>query len=144
MTRFSDTELSRFARFSAVGTVGFVVDVSVLTVMVALFGGYYSGRVVSFLSAATFTWWGNRHFTFSKSKSRNLFLEWARFLAANSAGGALNYSVYALLLNISSIARDWPILPVAAGTLCGLCANYLLSKRFVFLAKNVVYGRENH
>jgi len=58
-------ELTRFLRFALVGTIGFVVDASVLRLVVAIFAiNLYAGRLVSFLAAATVTWLLNRTFTF--------------------------------------------------------------------------------
>ncbi|MGH8328291.1 MAG: GtrA family protein, partial [Steroidobacteraceae bacterium] len=62
--------LSQFVRFGLVGVCGFVVDVTVLYLALALLGvGPYVGRGISYLAAASFTWYLNRRITFADRKS---------------------------------------------------------------------------
>lgn len=123
-----------FVRFAAVGTAAFVVDTAVLYLALWAGLGLYSGRVVSYLVAATFTWYGNRRFTFVSHAhgAPAVTAEWARFLLANLIGGAVNYATYALLISSLLIARTHPVLGVAAGALAGLTVNFIASKFVVF------------
>jgi putative flippase GtrA len=74
----------------------------------------------------------NRRYTFGNRRGDRLIREWLRFLAANAAGGLINYGVYAVLVSASEFVSTWPIIGVGAGSLAGLIANFLLSRRFVF------------
>jgi putative flippase GtrA len=121
-------------RFSAVGVVGFVVDTAALYAALGLGAGLYTGRLASYLAAATVTWALNRRFTFSESRTDGLASEWARFLAANSVGGAVNYIAYAALVTTLPVVTANPWLGVAAGSLAGLAVNFTLSRRMVFTA----------
>jgi putative flippase GtrA len=97
----------------------------------------YSGRVISYLCAASFTWAGNRMVTFAESRAhgaRAVTAEWLRFLVTNLAGGAVNYAVYALLVTVSATVHEYPVLGVAAGALSGMTVNYFASRRLVFTA----------
>jgi putative flippase GtrA len=132
---------SQFARFAAVGTAGLLVDMAALYAAMEWFGlGHLAGRGVSFLTAATFTWACNRSITFADDGSRGRLGQWARFLAVNSAGGAVNFAVYLVvvsgLLGTQAIpARLDPLLPylgVACGSLSGLLFNFTLSRMLVF------------
>lgn len=124
----------QFVRFGMVGVAGFVVDASVLHLVMRYLGaGHYVGRVISFLAAATVTWGLNRRFTFKDRTALPATTEWARFVAANSVGGVLNYAVYSLLVAMVPTVRAFPTLGVAAGSLAGLVANFALSKRLVFV-----------
>ena len=58
--------------------------------------------------------------------------EWFKFLAANAAGGLINYGVYAALVGTFDFVATWPVIGVAAGSAAGLIANFTLSKRLVF------------
>src|SRR5438105_658591 len=119
--------LGQFVRFSAIGTAGVVVDSSAL--YAAMHGAgldHYSGRVVSWLVAATFTWAMNRRFTFSDG--RPPLAQWAKFLAANSVGGVVNYAVYAALVMFSPVVSAHPAIGVGAGSLVGLAFNFTASK----------------
>jgi putative flippase GtrA len=133
---------SEFARFSAVGAAGLFVDMAALYFAIELMSlSYLAGRGVSYLAAATFTWACNRSITFASNGSGGVFGQWVRFLAVNSAGGAVNFTVY--LLVVAAIgssggglpSRVDPMLPylgVALGSLSGLLFNFTLSKLLVF------------
>lgn len=123
----------QFLRFATVGAAGFVVDAGCLHLVVhGLGAGLYAGRLVSYLTAATFTWALNRRFTFPGQRDHKLTREWLRFLAANAAGGLINYTVYAVLVNAFDMVSMWPVIGVAAGSMAGLIANFILSRRWVF------------
>ena len=125
--------LRQFLSFGVVGTIGFVVDAGVLTLVLATTGlGFYWGRLISFLAAATVTWALNRRFTFGGAEKRGRLGQWARFVLVNSGGGLVNYAVYAALIAASAFARNWPVLAVAAGSIAGLLVNFTASKWLVF------------
>lgn len=120
-------------QFAVVGCIGFCVDAGVLyTVLYAFDSGYYFGRLISYLCAASVTWMLNRYITFFESRSRNRLSEWGRFLFFNTGGGAVNYGVYALVVHSSKHSPSTPALAIAAGSLAGLMVNYSLSKWIVF------------
>jgi len=129
---------SQFLRFAVVGTAGFVVNEAVLFVFLKLLRlDPYSGQAVAFLFAASFTWWGNRWLTFYEHAAvttPGMAREWAKFIAANALGGAVNYAIYASLVTFAPKPFDSPFLGVVAGTLVGLLFNFTMSKRFVFRA----------
>lgn len=127
--------LKQFLLFGAVGAAGFVVDVAVL--YGALWGlglGHLSARLVSFIAAATFTWYLNRSLTFSDCDRSGPRRQLLRFLAVNSLGGIVNYIVYAIAM-LGFDGDAWrPLLAVAMGSLSGLTLNYFGSRRLVFMA----------
>lgn len=122
-----------FTRFALVGIVGFGVDASVLAVCLGVGFDVFSGRLVSYLAAATTTWQLNRHFTFTDSAREAAAVQWTKFLAVNTLGGAVNYGVYAGLVTWLAPVAAHPTLGVAAGSLAGLVLNFAASRRFVFL-----------
>jgi putative flippase GtrA len=140
LTRCVRVWTSELVRFAVIGTVAFVVDTGVLYVALANGLGFYSGRAVSYLVAATFTWYGNRRFTFAAARASGgastIAAEWIRFLSANLVGGAVNYCVYAGLIGVSSQVRALPVLGVAAGSIAGLLVNFTLSKFVVFRSQS--------
>jgi len=122
-----------FLRFAAVGVVGLFVDMAALTVALELLHlDVYSGRVVSYLAAATTTWALNRRFTFAPVVETSALRQWAKFLAANALGGLVNYGVYAAIVTFTALGAAWPVLGVAAGSIAGLAFNFTVSKRWVF------------
>ena len=134
--RFARVWNTQFIRFAVVGTAAFVVDTAVLYLALWAGLGLYSGRAVSYLVAATFTWYGNRRITFaSRAQGTSaVTAEWIRFLLTNLVGGAVNYAVFAALVSQLEFVRAFPVIGVAAGAIAGLSVNFTLSKWLVFRA----------
>lgn len=123
----------RFFKFGLIGTLGFVVDSAVLmlcTEMLKL--DPYTGRIISYLAAATCTWAGNRFFTFKDRPQASAGKQWGLFVAVNALGFAINYGTYALLLETVEAVRAFPVWGVAAGAIAGMFFNYAASSRLVF------------
>jgi len=129
-------EQSRFLRFAVVGGAGFVVNEAALWIALNLLHlGKYGGGLFSFLCAVTFTWWGNRMLTFrdqAAQGARGMAVEWAKFVAANSLGFAVNYGVYAGCVAFAPTPLNSPYVALALGTIVGLVFNFTLSQRLVF------------
>jgi putative flippase GtrA len=122
----------QFFRFGVVGTVGFIVDTSVLYTGLAFGLGLYWGRAVSYVVAATTTWALNRAWTFRGQGTAPALQQWATFLLVCLVGFACNYGTYVVVVSSVPFAAQHPILGVAAGALAGMMGNFLLSRRFVF------------
>lgn len=123
----------QFARFAMVGVVGFVVDSAVLYLCLHRFGlGLYGGRLVSYLAAASTTWYLNRTLTFGDRSPPGA--QWARFIATNAVGGLLNYGSYCAVVALLPAGTFVPLLGVAVGAIAGLGFNFTASRRFVFRA----------
>ncbi|MBL6854288.1 MAG: GtrA family protein [Alphaproteobacteria bacterium] len=123
-----------------VGGAGFVVDEAILTL------GHYGlgldplvARAISILCAMTFTWWGNRIFTFAEhaaNESAGAILgEWFKFVLANALGAVVNYGTFTVLVRFAPAPLSNPLLATAIGVGVGLIFNFTLSKRFVFRPK---------
>ena len=123
-----------FLRFSLVGVAGFLVDVATLYLFAPLLG-WYLARVVSFLAAATATWWLNRRFTFGAHQDLTGFApvlrQYLHYIVSMLAGAALNYGAYALTLQLVS-GEAAGALGVAVGSVAGLAVNYLSASRLIF------------
>jgi putative flippase GtrA len=129
-----------FVRFAMVGAAGFVVDETVLTIGHYLLGlDPYVARAVSIFVAMTFTWWGNRTFTFAAHAAGEsvgaVAREWLAFVLANALGAAVNYAAYTLLVRFFPAPLSNPLLAAAIGVGVGMVFNFTLSKRFVFKAR---------
>ncbi len=123
----------QFIRFSIIGVIGFVVDVTALYLaMHYLELGLYSGRLFSYIIAASTTWALNRLFTFNSRANEKKIHQWGKFLFANSFGGGINYLTYALLVSQFSLFNSYPALAVASGSVAGLSLNFLLSRHWIF------------
>lgn len=124
-----------FARFAVIGTIGFIVDASTLKLLVVLFNmDLYTGRLVSFLTAATGNWMLNRRFTFKQAGDHAPLKQWLKYLGANGIGFAVNYSTYAALITYVAVAKAHPVLGVAAGSIAAMSFNFAANKFWVFRA----------
>ena len=128
-----------FIRFGMVGGAGFVVDEAVLTLFHYGLGlDAYVARAISILCAMTFTWWGNRTFTFAAHAANEstgaIAREWFKFVLANALGAVVNYASFTLLVRFAPAPLSNPLLATAIGVGIGLVFNFTLSKRFVFRA----------
>jgi putative flippase GtrA len=130
--------LKQFQRFLLVGALGFIVDFSVLYLAVNAAGlGTFTGRLLSFLVAATVTWKANRHFTFvsedtSANSASGAIRQWLRYLSTTAIGGAINVCVYQMWLAITDHGNVNLFLAVVAGSAVALFVNFALSKFVVF------------
>jgi len=116
-----------------VGVVGFIVDSAVLYLCLHATGlGLYGGRVVSYLAAASTTWYLNRRLTFGDRSPPGR--QWARFVATNAIGALVNYGSYSIVVASLPAGTFVPLLGVAVGAIAGLGFNFPASRRFVFNA----------
>jgi len=134
------TTLPPFIRFGIVGGAGFVADETILTLCHYGFGfDPYLSRAISILCAMTFTWWGNRTFTFAEHAANEsgaaIAREWFKFVLANALGAVVNYATFTLLVRFAPAPLSNPLLATAIGVGIGLVFNFTLSKRFVFRAQ---------
>lgn len=124
-----------FIRFGAVGTLGFLVDATVLMAGLMLGLGPWVGRLLSYLVAASTTYALNRAWTFrGRASGRHPAREWALFVLVNLGGFAANFGTYALMISLVPLAAAFPVLGVAAGSMAGLAVNFSLSRAIVFTA----------
>ena len=128
-------KLSReIALFTVGGVGGLLIDAGIVQMLVS-FGHWnpYLARVLSFLLAATFTWWWNRRYTFSTRHSgRTPRAEWLHWMGLMSMGALVNYGVYALLLLNYPGLHQWPALPAAAGSALAALVNFSTARRMLF------------
>ncbi len=90
---------SQFARFVIVGCTGFLVEALILTLVGSLRWSPIWGRVPGTMAAIAATYYLNRWITFGSSAAgRAQAGEIARYVAASTAGLAVNWIAYILFL----------------------------------------------
>jgi putative flippase GtrA len=124
------------AWFAAGGVLGLVVDAGIAQALVGLCGwGAYTARVVSFLAAATFTWWWNRTHTFRGRASRHgRRAEWLHWMGLMALGAVINNGVYVVALKAFPMLHAWPAVAVALGSAAGAAANFACARALLFRA----------
>ena len=93
-------ELIRFGKFSVVGTIGAIVDFSILYLLHAvLHWNLALSNTISFTCAvlSNFTW--NRYWTYPDSRSKPLSSQLGQFFIVNIMGWAINTGIL-LALNV--------------------------------------------
>ena len=123
--------VAEFLRFGVVGTIGFGFDTGTVYGLSGAIGLYGAGMAAYFV-ASSVNWALNRAWTFRHRKHGAAHAQWARFLAVNLVGFVLNRGAYVALIAETSLARHYPVLAVAAGSVSGFAVNFLLSRRIVF------------
>lgn len=120
----------RLIRFGVAGVAGLFVDLAVLYLL-APWLGWYLARAASFLTAATFTWWFNRTFTFRaapESQARlSIGREYIAYVSSMLGGATINYTVYVLTLHWMS-GPFAPTIGVALGSCVGLLSNFTAAR----------------
>ena len=127
----------RFAKFIAVGGVGFLVDAGVLTLAVRAFGAsIYPARALSFSVAVFATWLLNRTFVFDNAgRGAPIVGEYSRYLVTQVIAAFCNLAVFAALIEVLPRLAATPVVPLAAGAVLGAFVNYGGSTWWVFRHK---------
>jgi putative flippase GtrA len=127
---------SRFLKFGFVGGLGYLVDGSVLFLLIHVFGLNPSlATPISIFTAMNFTWWGNRNLTFGDRRAQGaaaIVAEWFRFVLSNSVGMLANLAAREALTNFAPAPLSNPFVAQPFGVLAGLVFNFTLSNRLVF------------
>ena len=123
--------------FAWVGAIGFLVDATVLTLLIRVYGwDHYSARLISFGAAVTVTWYLNRRWTFSQHATTNRKTEYSRYFSVQTVGALLNYGIYAALIAANQTLAHYPVVPLAAGSTVAMVFNFAAAKRFVYTQNN--------
>ena len=123
----------QFLKFGTVGFFGFFVDLGFLHVGLDWLGlNHYFSAYFSFPFAVTFTWAGNRFFTFRGKNEGSVHAQWMRFFTVCAIGFVINRGTYTLLMKFVGIVSIYPSLGLLAGTGAGMFFNFFFSRKIVF------------
>jgi putative flippase GtrA len=87
-------------QFGCVGASGYVVNLAVYTVMLTGFGVHYLGAAtVSFVVAASWNYWWNRHWTFRAQRGHFAY-QGMRFFVVSGVVYCANLGVLSLLVSL--------------------------------------------
>jgi putative flippase GtrA len=105
--------LPRWLRFVFVGGIGFVVDAGMLAFLVH--GQAWNpipARLLSFSFALIVTWGLNRRVTFPGRGRENKLRNFQLYFAISLLGFWINFGLYVILLEMSSVVKQYPLLAV--------------------------------
>lgn len=118
--------------FGLAGGIGFIVDVSVLLLLLRFTPlDPFSARIFAIAAAMCCTWMINRNFTFQKG-GRSVAKEGMRYGSVGITSALINYAVYSGLLIQFSELR--PIFAVVIASAIATIWSYIGYSKFVFAA----------
>lgn len=119
-----------FSRFAIVGALGFVIDAVSFYYFIEIMSLPTSyARTLAFFIAMTFTWLGNRYFTFQQANRLKPLKQFAKHASGACASFVLNFAVFQSLLWIGTPIALAFVLGIAVATL----SNYLIAHKAVFV-----------
>ena len=126
----------QFFIFCIIGMFGFIVDLTMTKMAIyALDLEPWSARIIGFIMAVIFTWYGNRTYTYKVIRhagSMLLFREFVLYLGSSSIGITINYIVYLLFLNTFTEIEFRLTLAIASGSLAALSYNFVVTRFYIF------------
>lgn len=120
---------ARFVKFCAVGFLGFIMDVALTYLLIALGLGAVGARFWAIGGTILFCWQLNRHLTFGPSQISQME-EGVRYFGVAIATGAVNYLIYVAIL--SAVPALWPIAAIVLSTAVCTFLSYIGYSRFAF------------
>lgn len=130
---FAATVFRRLPGFVFVGAIGFLIDASILTLLMTGFGfDHYTARAISFTAAVTATWYLNRRWVFERNAVPMSGREYTSYLFVQFIGAVINLSVFVVVIEFVPRLARLPVIPLAIGAAVALLFNFSASSRFVF------------
>jgi putative flippase GtrA len=105
-------EVTRFLKFAVVGTIGAIVDFSILYLLHVVVGWPLAlSNTISFTCAVTSNFIWNRFWTYPDSRSKPISAQMVQFFVVNIAGWAINTGIL-LALNkpLTGLALALPVI----------------------------------
>jgi putative flippase GtrA len=125
--------VTRFASYTTVGIIGFIVDAGILSALVHVWQWpHYAARAVSFSAAVTVTWALNRRWVFTRTEDATR--EYGAYFSVQAVGACLNLGTYALVILAFPPLAQIPVLPLLVGAALGFAFNYYWTVRWVYAA----------
>ncbi len=126
---------SQLMQFLTVGGLGTVVNVALLTALMAVDVPTRLAVAGAILGSLCFNFVLNRRFSFAHARARAWPRQFITFVAASSVGALVNYGV--VLVVLGSAPTLAPQLAALAGVAAGTLFNFLASRYLVFRTSHV-------
>lgn len=119
--------------FIAVGSIGFLIEAVILTILTRYAGwSPLQARVPSFFTAVTATWLLNRRHTFPERGLQRRTMEAFWYAAIQGVGVTINLILFGATLAVFPQFRSMPVIPLAVGSAGGLAFNFLMSSKVLY------------
>ncbi len=125
---------SHLAQFLVVGGLGAVVNLAVLTLLVALGVGVDGAIGAAIAISMVFNFVLNRRFTFAYARNGSIVGQFLGFVAACSFGAFLNYFTASAL--VARYPGLYPQIAALIGIVAGTGVNFLINRFAVFKSTN--------
>ncbi len=130
-------------RFWLIGLAGFLVDAGILYLYRTVFDvDLFLARGCSLSIAMTVSWYLNRKWTFPSQNNRHAINEWLCYLAVNSAGAVVNYSLFIWLVMSNNNFSKHLLIPLAISSGLAAVVSFVLSKYLVFRNASLVAAKD--
>lgn len=128
-----DRSLRELLSFLVVGSVGFLVDATILTAL-TVYAAWspWLARIPSFVVAVLVTWALNRRHTFPDRGLQQRSTEALFYLAIQGGGALINLAIFWICLALRPQLVNAPVIALAFGSAGGLVFNYLLSSKWLY------------
>lgn len=121
-------------RFFIVGSIGFLIDASILYIGLHFGVDPLVARIPSFLVAVMVTWALNRDFTFNAAH-KSFMESFPLYISSNAVGIILNFAIYSGLILFVALFKEHPVLALPIGSFCAMFFNYASAKYIIFRKK---------
>lgn len=122
-----------FFAFAWVGIVGFIVDATILTILVTVYDwSSYAARLISFSVAVWVTWFLNRHWTFRARSASGPHARYTKYFTIQAIGALINYGIFAACIYTNQILASYPIIPLGIGSAVAMIFNFGMARMLVF------------
>ena len=133
--RLADAWWRQPGGFALVGCAGFATDAALFLLLSQGAGlGVYPSRALAFVPATLVTWLLNRWLVFRTTEGpRRKRDEYLRHLGVQSIGILVNFGSFFAAVRLGLGLHSAQLVPLAIGSLAGMCFNYLGARRYVYL-----------
>lgn len=135
VSRFILRHYVKTLSFVIIGAIGFVIDATILTLLLHSSDlTLLSSRIFSFSGATFVTWLLNRTYTFKLNTKKTIYkgLEYLKYISVQLFGALLNLLVFITIIWLQPDLISIPVIPLAIGAFFGLLFNYLATYYWVY------------
>jgi len=121
--------------FLAVGSSGFIIDVTAYYLLQLIGIEHRLARALSFWPAVTSNWFLNRNTTFSERARRPRLRQWLEFVFSCMIGFSVSWGSYFTLTTFTDFFDHYRLLALLLGAALGTIFNFTIASLYVYSEK---------